>query len=85
MAAELATKEVNGTMHVMCPYCSKNYALEDDKGVKTDLPSACRRCGSPMDASKAKAFADKRAEIENNPAVTELGERFRGRKAKVTA
>ena len=68
------TDEINGILHGRCPYCSQAYPVEDFKGFEdrngvqtriaepVDLPSKCKRCGCPMDLTKAGDFEDAQAE-----------------------
>lgn len=44
-----------------CPYCSRMYPMQDDEARTLECPSACRRCGSPMDVDKSQAFQDAQA------------------------
>lgn len=69
MEYPVRTGEHNDILHGFCPYCSKMYPLEEDgprpekpgdrPRTLIDLPTTCKRCGSPMDIKKAKIFADK--------------------------
>ena len=79
MATALMTKEQNNTQCDMCPHCSKLYPLMDDKGQRNELPSKCKRCGSPMDFEKAQEFGEALAEKEHQPGLTILGDRMRAR------
>ena len=66
--------EINGVLHGRCPYCSQAYPVEDFKGIEIrngvetriteaiDLPAKCKRCGCPMDLTKAGDFEDAQAE-----------------------
>ena len=75
IAERVRVEEHNGVLHAFCPYCSRMYATEDFKGEQEvrgvltrvtedlDVPANCKRCGCPMDESKAVAFADAQASI----------------------
>lgn len=66
---ELTVIEHNGVDHALCPNCSRYYAVEENvryedgarRSDPLEVPSTCRRCGSPMDTEKARAYADKQA------------------------
>lgn len=79
MATALMTKEQNGVQCAMCPHCSKLYARTDEKGQPNELPTKCKRCGSPLDADKAIAFSDAQAAKESQPGLTALGDAMRAR------
>lgn len=79
MATALREKEQGGVRVAMCPNCSKMYPLLDDKGVSNELPSKCRRCGSPMDAARALVFADEQAAKDHQPGLTQLADAMRSR------
>lgn len=72
--------ERNGQDVAKCPYCSLYYPLMDEKEIPLEVPDVCRRCGSPMDYAKAKAFSDEQAAIASDPRLHELGQRMRGEK-----
>ena len=79
MATALRVKEQNGVQNACCPNCSKMYRLFDEKGQENELPTKCKRCGSPMDFEKAKAFSEAQALKEHQPGLTILGDRMRAR------
>lgn len=75
MAVEVAVRESPGGLpdSYQCPYCSRMYlSVMTENGEPTKVtaepPSACVRCGSPMDLAKAQAFQDKQAELGAAPA-----------------
>lgn len=45
----------------LCAYCSLAYTERDEDGNEREVPSKCRRCGAPMDAEKAREYADSKA------------------------
>ena len=79
MVTALRVKEQNGVQNACCPNCSKMYRLTDEKGQENELPTKCKRCGSPMDFEKAQAFSEAQAVKENQPALTQLGDAMRYR------
>ena len=67
-----------------CPYCSLYYPLVDEKEIVLNLPDTCRRCGSPMDYTKAIAYANQQAQIASDPKLHLLGQKMRGDSAEAT-
>ena len=66
---ELLIKEAPGGVGdtYQCPTCSMMYltvAIENGEltKIKVDPPRDCRRCGSPMDITRALAFQNQMAE-----------------------
>ena len=76
--------ERNGQDVGKCPYCSLYYPLVDEKEIVLNLPDTCRRCGSPMDYTKAIEYADRQAAIAADPKLHLLGKRMRGEQAEAT-
>lgn len=66
-----ATEESTG-LATICGYCSLAYPHENDDGQKMDLPTDCKRCGCPLNASKVRAYADEQAQIQADPALSAL-------------
>ena len=66
IAGKIGGVEVTG-LGVQCPYCSRTYDEYDyDKGEKVEVPTTCRRCGSPMEpGEKALEFANAKAQEEH--------------------
>ncbi len=62
---------------VACPNCSRMFTTRDVKGERYEIPSRCRRCGSPMNEDEARKFAAAEAAREHNPALAALGKRTR--------
>lgn len=65
-------------VYAQCPNCSRLYATADEKGVPEDVPSKCRRCGSPMNKAAALKFADANAKRDHDPKLAAKGARLRG-------
>jgi hypothetical protein len=62
---------------VSCPNCSRMFTVRDVKGDRYEVPTACRRCGSPMDEENAKAWAAAEALRNHDPSLAILGQRVR--------
>ena len=76
--ATLKVVERNTFPHVMCPNCSRMYQTMDKDQAPMEIPQACRRCKCPMDADKAQAWMNDRAQQEHDQAITDAGQRLRG-------
>ena len=67
--AEILLKEAPGGVMdcYQCPTCSQMFSTvavengEPQFSQKVEAPSACRRCGSPMDIGKALAYQNEQA------------------------
>ena len=75
---DIVYTERNGQDIAVCPYCSLYYPLKDEKEIALEIPSVCRRCGSPMDYKKSRVYADQQAERATDTTLRNLGRKMRG-------
>ena len=79
MAEQVLEREQTGVPTTACPYCSRSYAHIDQEGQPLDVPQTCKRCGSPMDRSKSRDFANQQATKEHDPQLRAMGKTIRNR------